>query len=148
MTALLGFKGTLQEVDTAGGSTYANIVDLEGLQPPMKERAVGETTVSASPNDYREYTVPGFKDGGTVAFTLRLHKTQFATLDTAFEASTLCTWKTKLPLLTGESTASNWVFSGHMTKLAPQRNTVAGADPWNVDIEVKVTGKPVWTSGS
>jgi len=147
MALKLPFKGSQVQVDTAGGTTFVTIADLAGLQMPQKKRGVAKSTVAESANDYHEY-IPSFKDGGDARIRLRFHKTQYTTLDTAFEADTLLNFKFNFSKLTGESTASNFVALGIITDLGTPERSVDGDDVWEVEMTVKLTGKPVFTSGA
>lgn len=147
MATKLAVKSTIVQLDPAGGSTYADIADLVAIMPVEKTRGFTETTVMESANGYREY-LASFKDGGQPKIRLRFHKTQYATLDTAFEADTICTWKFKFPLLAGEITASAFTFSAFIGKLGFPEKSAEGTDNWECEVELRISGKPTFAAGS
>lgn len=141
------FKGTRLEWDSAGGTSYATVADLAGLMPSGKKRGTAKSTVAESANDYHEY-IPSFKDGGEPKVRLRFHKTQYALLDAAFESDVIPNWRVSFPLLSGESTPSRWVFLAIIAELGKPERSVDGDDVWEVEMTLRITGKPVFTSGS
>lgn len=147
MAVKMPFKGTGLSVDTAGGTTFVTVADIAGIMPPQKKRGTAKSTVANSSNDYHEY-IPSFKDGGEPKIRLRFHKTQYATLDAAFEADTIPNWKQTFPLLSGESTASAWTFNAIISDLGMPERNVDGDDVWEVEMTLRITGKPTFAAGA
>ena len=147
MAAKFSFKQTVVEWDSTGGTTWAALSDLVGVMPPQKKRRTVNTTVAQSTNDYEEF-IPGFKQGGQPKFTFRLHKTQYALLDAAFEADTIPNWRISFPVLSGESTPSRWTFLAIIDTLASPDRNVDSDQPWDVDVTLQITGKPTFAAGA
>jgi hypothetical protein len=147
MAAKFVFKGTIVEWDSTGGTTWASLGDVRSVMPPQKKRRVANTTVSLSSQGYEEF-IPHFKQGGQPKFGFRLHKTQYALLDTAFESDVIPNWRISFPLLSGESTPSRWVYLGIIETLAAPERSVDNDDPWDVECTIQITGQPVFTGGS
>ena len=124
-----------------------SISDVTAFKPPSKKRGLAETTILESTDDYRE-RIPGFKDGQECTIRLRMHKTQYATLDTAFESDTIPNWNLKQKLLSGEATATRWTFLGTITDLGPLEASVDGEKVWEADVTIMPTGKITFTAGA
>lgn len=140
-------KGLTVEVDTAGGTSYATVGNIVGVKVPSKSKGVGETTNFSSSNAYRTF-LGGWKMGEDATLRLRFDKTIYGTLDTAFESDVTPNWRIKLPLLSGESTNSQWVFLAIITNLGPPEVTVDSDDVVEAELTLKVSGKPVYTAGA
>jgi hypothetical protein len=140
-------KGAALLVDVAGGTTFVEIADVVAIKPPNKTRGTGETTVLKSTNSYREF-LPGFKDGGELTIKLRFAKEAFEDLDDAFESDVISNWKITLTLLSGEATATNWIAKAIITDLSVPEASADNEDIWEVDVTLKITGKPAYTKGA
>ena len=147
MAAKIPFKGSKVEWDSTGGTTWATLGDLAGLMPPQKKRRIADSTVADSANDYREH-LPHYKEGGSPKARFRLHKTQFALLDTAFEADTIPNWRFSIPLLSGETTPSRWTFLAIIEDLGIPERSVDDDNVYDVEVTLMITGKPTFAAGS
>lgn len=146
MAAKMHPKGTKLEVDTAGGTTWVAVADLAGLMPPPKARRPAKSTHFESANDYDEF-IPGWKDGGEPTVRLRFHKTQFATLDTAFESDAIPNWRISFPSLSGETTPSRWTFLAIIVSLSQPERSVDDDEVYEAEMTLRITGKPTFVAG-
>jgi hypothetical protein len=148
MSLELHVAGTSLEWDSAGGTSYSSLSRVIGIGCPPKERGVAETTAFDAANKYRTFT-QGWKTGGEVPVKMLFHKTQYALLDAAYETETaIPAWRFTFPLLASETTGSRWTYSGIITKLGMPEKSVDGENLWEVEMTLKITGKPTFTSGS
>lgn len=135
-TAQIGYGKHLAYSDTSNGS-YTTIDGTVEINLPERELGSSESTNDDSP-DYHKQMVPTLFDPGSVKFSYRYNKTQFATVDTIFLARTLKYFKVTLP---DNSTA---IFPGFLMK---HDLPVAIEDVLTVEGEIQVTGKMAWTAG-
>jgi hypothetical protein len=140
---IIGHGKQLLYCDTVDG-TYTKVDGTIEVNLPERELEAEEITNDDSPDFHKDYN-PGMYEPGTVPFTYKYTKTQFAALETIFQLATVAAtrssatkfWKV---ILTDGSTAS---FRGFLTKhdLPMEQGTV------NVEAEMQVCGKMSYDEG-
>lgn len=144
----INVKKTKLQYDTTGGTTWAGSLALVGLNVLDKSKEVAEDTVMEATNDYRTHETAGFKDGNEVQVRVRYTGATYTVLDGILESDVLPNWRITLPLESGQSNGATVIFKGHMTRLSVPEKSVEGANVWECEFTIKITGKPAWTAGS
>lgn len=142
-------KTTAISVDSTGGTSYAAIGELVSVNPEDKKRGTAKTTTMDSSNTYNEL-IKGWKTGGVIKIMLRYVAANHATLETIFEddTSTIPNWKVTFPLVGSQVTASTVVFLGVLTGLGVSQGSSEEDKAYESELEITITGKPVFTAGS
>lgn len=149
MATKLQVAGTTLSIDTAGGTSYSTVSDVKSITVGDETMEAGDATVLASTSRVMEYIGFGFIDGGKITFELFFHKTQFATIRTAFLAGSAVTLKWSAPLLSGESIPTSIAGSAILTKCGiPQRGTGDSKNPYTYDVEAQWSGVKTTVTGS
>jgi len=132
------------DIDNAGDD-YVAVGDIIAVTPPSISFGSAETTVLDSANAFKEY-IASWGDGGDISFTIRFAKAQLAALYALVRVTYY--WKIKFPLVGSESTESEWLAQGFITAIDTSEGSAESDDVFDVDVTIKVTGKPTFTAGS
>lgn len=137
--------GTTAEWSDDGGTTYTAIPEVKGLVVPEVQIEYQDATNLDSPNGFREY-VPGLKDAGEITITSGYTSAGYATAEGYRTAGTLITFKTTLPLETGQSTSGDeFVFAGFVS---PALETNDVGDIIAMNLNIRTSGDVTFTEGS
>lgn len=141
MSGEIGYGAELAYADTQNG-TYTEVSLVTEIIHPAIEVTEVDKTHLLSASYFREFT-PGLGNAGEI---------EFGVLFTAAQASSLYAlirtekwWRLEFVLATGESAQSNWKCAGFLKAI---QTMVPLEDKMETRIKIKLTGKPVWTSGS
>lgn len=148
MAAAMPFAGTVFEIDTAGGTSWASVVDIEAVGLGDLTLPLADITVALSSNKWREKLGECFKDGGTVTLICRFHKTQYATWRTAFAAGTLITYRWSGPTLSGETTPTRINGTVGITRLGMPQKSRDGQQYYVYEVDLEHSGAVTFTAGS
>lgn len=128
--------------DSDGAGTYTAVAKVSDITGPSISITDVDDSYLAVANGAKLF-VPGMLDGGEVSATLKFDKAEVDTLEGLFR--TPYYWKVVFPLASGESTPSQWAFQGHINGIG---TSIPEDDAITFTVSIKVSGLPVWTSGS
>lgn len=143
---IIGAGKRLAYCATSNG-TFISVFGTVDISLPERELGVSEITNDDSPDFHKDY-IPGLYEPGTIPFTYRYTKTQFALLEAIYQLATVAAtrasatkyWKVTL----GDGSVA--AFQGFLTK---HDLPVEGEeDSPVVECELQVIGKMTWTSGA
>ncbi len=124
---------------TDGGSTYGTTYyDIFMLKPPSPTMGVADVTVLDSPFGVKE-KLAGWGDNGVVPFSGYFTKAQYASLLAVLQAGVSYYWKVALPLLSGETNPSNWIFQAILTKFEFSEGKAGEDQAYSFDGELTIT---------
>jgi len=120
------------------GSSYTLIAGIHDTVdgPEMSGKAI-DVTDSDSPDGWREYIGSGIKDGGKVGF-----KINWDPADAQWDTLVAALDEVKHWQITYPDGSSAVTFQGVLEKLKPSAPL---EDKMTAEIEIQVSGKPVWT---
>jgi predicted secreted protein len=133
-------KGTKFSIGSGSPLTYTDVANVATITPPQLTRDTVDVDTLDPADGYKQF-LTGLKDGGEVGITLNFdpEDTGQTSIYNAFENDTPGNYKITFP------DGSNWTFSGLLTAYEPQ--DVAAADVVQVQVTIKVSGKPTFTAG-
>ena len=135
--------GTKFSIDSTGGTSYVDLAEVLEVTGPDMNVAKTKFTNLGSPNAAEEYK-PGLIDPGMLTMKLNWTKAAYSTWMPLLRTAGM-SWKITFPLVGAEVTASTLTGKGFITKFGL---TVPDNDRITQDVELAVTGFPVFTSGS
>lgn len=138
MTNAVSSVGALLKKYT--GTTWASVGEVTTISGPTMSRETIDVTSLASTGGYREF-IAGFRDPGTMTFTMNFNRTDYDTMKTDFESDTEQDYELILP----DDDVTTLEFSGLVTELP------LNLDPGSqitCNVTIKVTGQVTVNSGS
>ena len=141
MSGEIGFGMEIAYSDTQNGS-YTDVALVTEVVAPAIDVPEVQKTHHGSSSYAHEFT-PGLINGGEISFKILFAKAQHNTLYGLIRTEKW--WRIEFPLESGESSQSNWKCAGYLKGI---QNLTPMEDKMEVQITIKLTGKPVWTSGS
>jgi predicted secreted protein len=133
---VITYNKHLSYSDTLNGS-YTNVAGTIDIQLPQRELGVAEIT-NDDTADYTKDYIPALFEPGTIPFTYRYTKSQFASLETIFQARTAKYWK--VLLADGSYGKVTGFIVKHDLPLEGEEDSPV------VEGEIQATGKMAWTS--
>jgi len=138
MTNAISSVGALLKKWT--GSAWASVGEVINISGPMMSRETIDVTSLASTGGYREF-IAGFRDPGTLTFTMNFTRSDYDTMKTDFESDTEVDYEMILP----DDDVTSLEFSGLVTELPLNLDT---GSQITCNITIKVTGQVTVNSGS
>jgi predicted secreted protein len=138
MTNAVSSVGALLKKYT--GAAWVSVGEVINITGPSMSRETIEVTSLASMGGYREF-IAGFRDPGTVTFTMNFTRSDYDTMKTDFESDTEVDYELILP----DDDVTSLEFTGLVTELP------LNLDPGSqitCNITIKVTGQVAVNSGS
>lgn len=138
MTNAVSSVGALLKKYT--GSAWASVGEVINISGPSMSREIIDVTSLASIGGYREF-IAGFRDPGTVTFTMNFNRADYDTMKADFESDTEQDYELILP----DDDVTTLEFTGLVTELP------LNLDPGSqitCNITIKVTGQITVNSGS
>lgn len=123
-----------------GAGSWVTIAEINTISGPGKTKEVIDVTSLDSTGGYREF-ITGFKDGGTVTFSMNFTRSTYNLMNTDFESSDKQNYEIVLP----DPDNTTIEFEGLVTELPL---TIDPGDKITADVTIKVTGQPTLNSGS
>ena len=127
--------GTILKID---GSTIGNVTNITG--PSMSKDTI-DTTALDTTGGYRTF-ITGFKNAGTLTFTLMFEKSHYSTLKNAFDSDVAKSIEVILPDGTTAGTGSKLSFSGFVTEIPL---TIPPDDKITCDVTIQISGPVTFT---
>lgn len=122
------------------GTAWVDIAEVRSITGPSMSRDTIDVTSLDSEDGYREF-IAGFRDPGTVSFSMNFTRAGYDLMKSDFESDDLQNYEIVLP----DSETTSLEFEGLVTELPL---TVAPDDVITADITIKVSGKVEVDSGS
>jgi len=119
---------------------WAKIAEVNTITGPGMTRDTIDVTSLDSTGGYREF-IGGFRDGGSLAFSVNFTRATYDLMKTDFESDTVQNYEIVLP----NTDSTTIEFAGLITELPL---TVPPDDKITNDISIKISGKVVVNSGS
>jgi len=122
------------------GAAWVSVGEVINISGPSMSRETIDVTSLASTGGYREF-IAGFRDPGTVTFTMNFTRSDYDTMKTDFESDTEKDYELILP----DSEVTTLEFTGLVTELP------LNLDPGSqitCNVTIKVTGQITVNSGS
>jgi predicted secreted protein len=138
MTNAVASVGALLKKYT--GTAWVSVGEVINISGPTMSREIIDVTSLASIGGYREF-IAGFRDPGTLTFTMNFTRADYETMKTDFESDTEKDYELILP----DDDVTTLEFSGLVTELP------LNLDPGSqitCNITIKVTGQVTVNSGS
>jgi predicted secreted protein len=138
MTNAVASVGALLKKYT--GTAWVSVGEVINISGPTMSRETIDVTSLASIGGYREF-IAGFRDPGTLTFTMNFTRADYETMKTDFESDTEKDYELILP----DDDVTTLEFSGLVTELP------LNLDPGSqitCNITIKVTGQVTVNSGS
>lgn len=138
MTNAVSSVGALLKKYT--GAAWASVGEVVNISGPTMSRETIDVTSLASTGGYREF-IAGFRDPGTLTFTMNFNRTDYETMKTDFESDTEQDYELILP----DDDVTTLEFTGLVTELP------LNLDPGSqitCNITIKITGQVTVNSGS
>ena len=127
--------GTILKID---GSTIGNVTNITG--PSMSKDTI-DTTALDTTGGYRTF-ITGFKNAGTLTFTLMFEKEKYSTLKAAFDSDVAKSIEVILPDGATAETGSKLSFSGLVTEIPL---TISPDDKITCDVTIQISGPVTFT---
>ena len=121
-------------------SEWVEVAEIVGIDGPGKSRETIDVTTLRSSDGYREH-IGDLKDGGTVSLTMNFTSATYALFEEDFESDTPQNYAIVLP----DTEQTSVEFEGLVTELPLSAQV---GDRITANITIKVTGKPVVSTGS
>jgi predicted secreted protein len=121
-------------------SAWVSVGEVTTISGPTMSRETIDVTSLASTGGYREF-IAGFRDPGTLTFTMNFNRTDYDTMKADFESDTEQDYELILP----DDEVTTLEFSGLVTELP------LNLDPGSqitCNVTIKVTGQVTVNSGS
>jgi predicted secreted protein len=121
-------------------SAWVSVGEVTTISGPTMSRETIDVTSLASTGGYREF-IAGFRDPGTMTFTMNFNRTDYEAMKTDFESDTEQDYELILP----DDETTTLEFSGLVTELP------LNLDPGSqitCNVTIKVTGQVTVNSGS
>jgi predicted secreted protein len=138
MTNAISSVGALLKKYT--GTAWVSVGEVINISGPTMSRETIDVTSLASTGGYREF-IAGFRDPGTLTFTMNFTRTDYETMKTDFESDTEVDYEMILP----DDDVTSLEFSGLVTELPLNLDT---GSQITCNITIKVTGQVTVNSGS
>lgn len=130
------------------GVSYTEVDDLIDVDCPEPTFGKSDDTTLTSPDFLKVFSL-GWLEGADADFTVYMHKTQLAALNTHFYAKTHLYWKVVAPLLSTESTGTTFTWRAYIMKLKPFDKLEQGSeDKYRTMLTMTATTKVTITPGS
>jgi predicted secreted protein len=127
--------GTILKID---GSTIGNVTNITG--PSMSKDTI-DTTALDTTGGYRTF-ITGFKNAGTLTFTLMFEKAHYSKLKSAFDSDVAKSIEVILPDGATAETGSKLSFSGFVTEIPL---TIPPDDKITCDVTIQISGPVTFT---
>jgi predicted secreted protein len=137
--AVAGVGTTFQRWSTTT-LTWVHISEINSISGPGMKRDQIEVTSLDSIGGYREY-IGGFRDGGTITLAMNYTRETYELMLDDFESNLIRNYEICLP----DTEVSSIEFEGLVTELPL---SIKADDKITVDVTIKVSGEPVFNSGS
>jgi predicted secreted protein len=121
-------------------SAWVSVGEVTTISGPTMSRETIDVTSLASTGGYREF-IAGFRDPGTLTFTMNFNRSDYDTMKADFESDTEQDYELILP----DDEVTTLEFSGLVTELP------LNLDPGSqitCNVTIKVTGQVTVNSGS
>lgn len=122
------------------GTAWVNIAEVNSISGPSKSRETIDVTSLDSTDGYREF-IAGFRDGGSVNFSMNFTRNGYDLMDADFESDELQDYEIVLP----DADKTSFEFLGLVTELPLD---ITGDDKITCDVVIKISGKVTINSGS
>lgn len=133
--------GTLLRYWDTGTASWINLSKIENIDPSGKSRETLETTDLDTTDGYITKK-GGFRDPGTITFTMSFTRDQYDKLNAQYEDDDTFNYEIVAP--DDENTA--WEFEGLVTELPLPSMTPK--EIMKMDVTLEISGKPETESGS
>lgn len=121
------------------GSAWASIGEATNIAGPTMSRETYDVTSLASSGGYREF-ITGFRDPGTLTFTMWFNRADYAAMKTLFESNTIQDFELILP----DADKTTLEFSGYVTELPLD----VPEGPVSCSVSIKISGQVTVNSGT
>ena len=122
------------------GTAWVNTAEVNTITGPGMTRDVIDVTSLGSTGGYREF-ITGFRNAGTVTFSMNFTRATYDTMKADFESDALQNYE----IVLSDSDTTTLEFEGLVTELPL---TVPPDDKVTVDITIQISGEPTVNSGS
>lgn len=125
----------------SGTSSWVKLAKITNIDPSGKSRETLETTDLDTTDGYITKK-GGFRDPGTIAFTMFFTRSQYDILNTQYESDDTYNYEIVAP----DDETTSWEFEGLVTELPlPSMNP---KEIMQMDVTIELSGKPETESGS
>ncbi len=121
------------------GSSWISIAEVKNITGPSMSRETIDATSLASTGGYREF-IAGFRDAGTVSFTMHFVRADYDEMKADFESDTLQNYEMVLP----DDDNTSLEFEGLVTELpldVPEQIITC-------NVTIKISGEVTVNSGT
>jgi predicted secreted protein len=120
--------------------SWVAIAEINNISGPTMSRETIDTTALDTVGGYRTF-ITGFRDAGTVSFSMNFTRTGYETMKDDFESATVQQYEIVLP----DDENTTLEFSGLVTECPLD---IPPDDKVTADITIKITGSVTINSGS
>jgi len=135
--AVAGVGTSLRRWD---GSNWVEIAEITEISGPGKTRDVIDVTSLDSTDLYRVF-IAGFRDAGTVTYTVIFTRATYEVINDDFESDTLQNYEILLP----DAESTSFEFEGLVTELPL---SIPPDDAVKMSVSIKLSGQVTVNSGS
>ena len=122
------------------GTAWVALAEINNISGPGMTRDTIDVTSLDSTGGYREF-ITGFRNPGQVTMSMNFTRTNYDTMKTDFESSTLQNYEIVLP--DGDKTSLE--FEGLVTEMPL---TIPPDDKVTIDVTIQISGQVTVNSGS
>lgn len=122
------------------GSAWESIGEVNNISGPTMTREFIDTTSLDTSGGYRTF-ITGFRDAGTLTFSMNFNRDDYDTLKSDFESDTLQDYEVVLP----DADDTSLEFQGLVTEIPL---SIPPDDKVTVDVTIKISGEVTVESGS
>lgn len=122
------------------GSAWSEIANIENISGPGASRETIDTTTLGTTGGYRTF-IAGFRDAGTVDFTMHFTRDDYELMKTDFESDELVDYMIVLP----DDDSTSFSFQGLVTEMPLD---IPPDEKITADVSIKISGEVTIESGS
>jgi predicted secreted protein len=137
----MAFSGVGTTFRRWGGTTWADIAEVNSISGPTMSRDTIDVTTLDSTGGYREF-IAGFRDPGTVQLTMNFTATTYAIMKGDFDVETEQNYEILFPAA-GDN--YSFEFAGMVTELPVE---ITADDKVTSTVTIKISGAVTANSGA
>lgn len=122
------------------GSSWNNLAEVNNIDGPGMSRNVIDVTSLDSTGGYKEF-IAGFREAGTVTFTMNFTRTNLDLMKADFESDDLQNYEIVLP----DTDTTSLEFTGLVTEMPL---SIPMDDKITIDVTIQVSGEVTVNSGA